>query len=112
MRTKPPTFATSRKPLDADDWLRAIENKLDIGRCTNQEKVFYASHHLEGHAEDWWDNFRATQEGHVVTWTEFTTTFHEFFIPTGLMMLKKEFRELKQGNMSVHEYLTKFNQLS
>lgn len=28
------------------------------------------------------------------------------------MWLKEEFYELKQGNMTVHEYLTKFNQLS
>jgi hypothetical protein len=29
LRTKPPTFAGSNNPLDADDWLRVIKRKLD-----------------------------------------------------------------------------------
>lgn len=62
MRTKPLTFATSREPLDADDWLHTVEKKLDIVRCSNLEKVLFASHQLEGPAEDWWENFKGTQE--------------------------------------------------
>lgn len=83
MRTKPPTFATSKEPLDIDDWLHTIEKKLDIARYGNPEKVLYASRQLEGPIEDWWDNFKAAQEeDHIVTWNEFTVAFHEFFIPT------------------------------
>jgi hypothetical protein len=29
LRTKPPTFAGSNNPLDADDWLRVIKRKLE-----------------------------------------------------------------------------------
>jgi hypothetical protein len=29
LRLKPPTFARSRNPLDADDWLRTIKRKLE-----------------------------------------------------------------------------------
>ena len=29
LRTKPPTFAGSSNPLEADDWLREIQRKLE-----------------------------------------------------------------------------------
>jgi hypothetical protein len=39
-RTKPPTISHSVKPLDADDWLKTVEKKLQFVQCNNREKVF------------------------------------------------------------------------
>jgi hypothetical protein len=33
LRTKPPTFAGSCNPLDADNWLRVIQRKLEPFEC-------------------------------------------------------------------------------
>jgi len=33
LRTKPPTFAGSSNPLDADDWLCVIQRKLETFEC-------------------------------------------------------------------------------
>ena len=33
LRAKPPTFAGSSNPLDADDWLRVIQRKLEPFGC-------------------------------------------------------------------------------
>jgi hypothetical protein len=33
LRLKPPTFAGSSNPLDADDWLRTIKRKLEVIGC-------------------------------------------------------------------------------
>jgi hypothetical protein len=49
-RTKPPTFSHSIEPMDADDWLKTIEKKLQVVQCNNREKVLFASHQLEGPA--------------------------------------------------------------
>ena len=47
---------------------------------------------------------------HLVTWQEFTNALHQYYIPTGLLNRKlSEFLELKQGNMTVMEYVNKFN---
>jgi hypothetical protein len=43
-RTKPPTFSHSIEPMDADDWLKTIEKKLQVVQCNNHEKVLFASH--------------------------------------------------------------------
>ena len=50
---------------------------------------------------------------HLVTWQEFTNALHQYYIPTGLLNRKlSEFLELKQGNMTVMEYVNKFNLLA
>jgi hypothetical protein len=100
--------------MDADDWLRSIEKKLQVVQCNNREKVLLASHHLSGPATDWWVAYmEAHDEPESINWTEFRATFCEHHVPKGVIKLKKkEFLDLKQGSMSVNEYVTKFTQLS
>ena len=43
-RTKPPSFSQIVDPLDADDWLRTIEKKLEIARTEENDKVPFATH--------------------------------------------------------------------
>ena len=42
--------------MEAYDWLYAIEKKLNLLKCTDQEKVAFATHQLQGLALAWWDN--------------------------------------------------------
>ena len=114
MSHKPPTFASSPDPLDADDWLKSIEKMLNIAQCTDREKVLYASGRLTGPAADWWDSYTAAHDAaDTITWAEFSTQFRNYHIPAGMIKIKKkEFLSLKQGSMSVSEYRDKFIQLS
>jgi hypothetical protein len=57
MSHKPPTFASSLDPLDADDWLKSIEKMLNIAQCFDREKVVYASGRLTGPTAHWWDTY-------------------------------------------------------
>jgi hypothetical protein len=43
-RTKTPTFSHSMEPMNADDWLKTVEKKLQVVQCNNREKVLLASH--------------------------------------------------------------------
>jgi isochorismate synthase EntC len=54
-RTKPPHFSHSVELMDADDWIKTVEKKLQLVQCNNREKVMLASHQLIGHVADWWD---------------------------------------------------------
>jgi cobalamin biosynthesis protein CbiD len=47
-----PTFSHDEEPMDADDWLKSIEKKLQVVQCNNREKVLLASHQLFGSAAD------------------------------------------------------------
>jgi hypothetical protein len=60
IRLKAPMFSYLNDPLDADDWLRVIETKLDLTVCSNEECVSIASHQLEDPTKSWWDNYSAS----------------------------------------------------
>ncbi|WVZ52707.1 hypothetical protein U9M48_003743 [Paspalum notatum var. saurae] len=51
--------------------------------------------------------------GHQVTWYEFRAAFQAHYLPPSLIELKqREFRALRQGDMSVLEYVQAFIRLS
>jgi hypothetical protein len=54
----------------------------------------------------------AHEELKSINWPEFRAAFHAHHVPQGVIKLKKEFQDLKQGSMTVNEYVTKFTQLS
>jgi predicted alpha/beta hydrolase family esterase len=96
LRLKPPTFAGSSNPLDADDWLRTIKRKLEAIGCPENQHVQLVAHQLSGMALAWWDTFSAAVRD--ATWAEFETAFREHHVPQGIVQLKEdEFRELTQG---------------
>ncbi|XP_071680961.1 uncharacterized protein [Lolium perenne] len=112
--TNPPVFSKCAAPLDADDWLRTIENNLEVAAVGDHEKVLLATHFLLGPARAWWENVKAMQApDHVINWAEFTAKFRKAHIPTGLIKMKRdEFFNLKQNNSNVVDYLEKFNTLA
>jgi hypothetical protein len=62
----------------------------------------------------WWDAYEDAREEHdSINWNEFKAAFHSHQVPQGVIKLKKkEFQDLKQGTMTVHEYVIRFTQLS
>jgi hypothetical protein len=113
-RTKSSSFSHCMESLDADDWLKTVKKKLQIVQCNNREKVLLASHQLVGPIADWWDAYvEAHEEPNSINWNEFKAVFRSHHVPEGIMKLKKkEFQDLKQGSMTVSEYVTHFTQLS
>jgi hypothetical protein len=93
-RTKPPIFSYAVKPMNADDWLKSVEKKLQVVQCNNHEKVLLASYQLSGPAADWWDAYvEGHEEPESINWPEFKVAFHAHYVPQGVIKLKKnEFR--------------------
>jgi hypothetical protein len=74
--TKQPTFSHSVEPMDANDWLKTVEKKLQVVQCNNREKVLLASHQLTGPAADWWHTYvEAHEEPDTINWNEFKMAF-------------------------------------
>ena len=46
LHIKPLTFSSTTNPMEANDWLHAIETKLNLFHCNDQEKVAFATHQL------------------------------------------------------------------
>jgi hypothetical protein len=82
--------------MDADDWLKSIEKKLQVVQYNNREKVLLASHQLSGLTVDWWGAYVEThEEPESINWPEFRAAFQAHHVPQGVIKLKKEFHDLK-----------------
>jgi hypothetical protein len=57
MRTEPPMFSSTTYPLEVDDWIKTIKEKLYMVQCNNREKALYASGQLIGAALEWWNSY-------------------------------------------------------
>jgi hypothetical protein len=107
-------FVKAEDPLEVDEWIRVIEQKFGLLRCSETQKPLFAAQQLRGPASTWWGNFVAIQPAdHQITWDEFKLAFREHYIPEGVLHMKQEeFMKLKQGGDIVTQYLNKFNHLS
>ena len=114
MKFRPPTFDHAEDLLEADDWLREINKRLDIIHARGRDRVLLAAHQLIRTAGKWWDNYSSASENpEHITWEEFQEAFKEYHIPKGIMEMKAdEFRNLKQGAMTITQYIRKFMKLS
>ncbi|KAK1607859.1 hypothetical protein QYE76_031532 [Lolium multiflorum] len=106
-------FSKTEEPLDADDWLQTMENNLEVAGVEANDKVLFATHYLAGPARAWWTSARALNAGQLMTWADFKLKFSKYHVPPGLIKkMRDEFRELKQGRLTVVEYRDKFLTLS
>jgi hypothetical protein len=111
--TKPSTFSHSVKSMDANDWLKTVEKNLQVVQSNNREKVLFVAHQLVGPAADWWDAYvEAHEVPEIINRQEFKNSFKTHHMSLGVMKLKKDFEDLKQGSMILSEYVTQFTQLS
>jgi hypothetical protein len=66
--TRPPLFVKAEDPLEADEWIRVIEQKFGLLRCTKTQKPLFAAQQLRGPASTWWGTYVAVQPaGHQIT---------------------------------------------
>jgi hypothetical protein len=100
--------------MEAKDWLKGVEKKLVIAQCTDHEKVLFVAHQLFGTAANLWETYCSTHaDVNSITWKKFKAHLCNHHVPRGTMKLKKkEFTNLRQGSMTVNEYLNSFIQLS
>ena len=69
-------------------------------------RIRLATFRLEGESHIWWDWVRASRDPETMTWGEFTELFMGKFFPTSARHAKaREFLGLKQGSMTMLEYV-------
>jgi hypothetical protein len=95
--------------MEAEDWLKSVEKKLEIAQCSKREKVLFTTHQLFGTTANWWETYCNTHlNANAISWNEFKTRFRTHYVPHGTLELKKEFSNLNQGSMMVNEYMNQF----
>lgn len=110
---KPPEFKGSSNPVEARTWLKEIEKAFALVQVTEDKKTEYASYFLKNEASYWWESVKARETTEVIAWVRFKELFLEKYFPDYMHdQMELKFLELKQGNMSVSEYETKFTELA
>ena len=89
--TRPLPFASAAEPMDAEDWLRDTERKLNTVGCNNEEKLRYTTYLLSGPAASWWEGILAIKPPEVtITWAEFKERFRDTHVPESIVELKRK----------------------
>ena len=72
-----------------------------------------AKFQLEGESQVWWDWVKISRNLEAMTWGYFCTLFMSKFFPASTRHAKaQEFLELRQGAITVLEYMAKFIELA
>ena len=110
----PPTFTGGGDPMVADHWFMQIEKVLKAMKITSDTtRIRLAAFQLEGEARVWWRCARTSRGLKVMTWAEFQELFMGKYFPEIARHAKaKEFLELKQGVMTVMDYVARFTELA
>ena len=97
----------------ADHWFMQIEKVLEAMEITSEAtRIRLAAFQLEGEAQVWWKWARTSRDLEAMTWAEFQELFMgKYFPDTARHAKAQEFLELKQGAMTVMDYVAKFTEL-
>ena len=98
----------------ADNWFMQIENVLEAMEITSDTtRIRLAAFQLKGETRVWWRLVRTSRDLEVMTWAEFQELFMgKYFPETARHAKAQEFLELKQGAMTMIDYVAKFTEIA
>ena len=110
----PPTFTGGGDPMVADHWFMQVEKVLEAMEITSDTtRIRLAAFQLEGEAQVWWNWAKTSIDLEAMTWAEFHDLFMgKYFSDTARHAKAQEFLELKQGTMTVMDYVARFTKLA
>ncbi|KAG5557605.1 hypothetical protein RHGRI_007755 [Rhododendron griersonianum] len=111
-----PDFEGKVNPTLFHDWLASIEEYFDWYDMADDRRVRFAKMKLVGLAKIWWmgveGDIRRLGQPPIGTWQEMKAKLREKYMPSNYHeKLCEQLIELKQNNMSVAEYMQKFDEL-
>ncbi|XP_057248893.1 uncharacterized protein LOC125498681 [Beta vulgaris subsp. vulgaris] len=124
---KPSSFDGKGDPTKMENWIREFDKIFTTLQVPNEMRVDAAAYYLVEDADIWWthNKFDLTtkvtvdEEGEELMeerefgWTEFKKAIRDEFFPSHMRKRKRtEFNDLVQGDMSVHEFYVKFQELA
>ena len=112
---KPAEF-TSKASLDeAEAWLRKCEKIFTVLNYADEQKLLFATYLLNDDAKYWWVGMQQQMQTREeqIDWTNFRTRFLEKYFPdTAKEDREAEFLALQQGDMTVQEYVNRFEHMA
>ena len=109
-----PTFTGGGDSMVAYHWFMQIEKVLKAMEITSDAtRIMLVAFQLEGEAQVWWKWVRTSRDLEAMTWAKFQELFMgKYFPDTARHEKAQEFLELKQGVMTVMDYVARFTELA
>ncbi|KZV40389.1 Pol polyprotein [Dorcoceras hygrometricum] len=107
-------LAGTENAIECENCLEDIEQLFEALEYTDDRRVKLIVHQLHGLGKSWWIATKKALEnqGTVITWAVFRTAFYQRFFPVSYRKDKgAEFANLRQGPLSIEEYVAKFTSL-
>ncbi|XP_073153285.1 uncharacterized protein [Henckelia pumila] len=105
----PPEFKGETDPLIAEQWFQAMETAFEFMQITDADRLRCATYMFRDDARVWWNGAKAALNLTTLTWNGFKDVFYgKYFTVSTQNRLAREFLEIRQGNMSIAEYVKKF----
>ena len=100
--------------MEVDHWFQQVGKILEAIKITyDVTRIRLTAFQLAGESQVWWDWVKASSNLEAMTGEEFLELFIGKYFPTSSRHAKaREFQELKQGTMTVLEYVAKFTKLA
>ena len=113
-KQRPPVFQGDTNPKVAEAWLRQTRKMLNVmGIQGDADRVDLATYQLEGEADNWWNMIKDTRNTAIMTWAQFEELFLEKYFPMTVKEdMIQEFLSLRQGGMTVAQYVARFEELA
>ena len=98
----------------ANHWFMQVEKVLEAMEIVSDTtRIRLAAFQLEGEAQVWWNWVKTSRDLEVMTWTKFQDIFiDKYFSDTARYAKAQEFLELKQGTMTLLEYVARITELA
>ena len=110
-KMEPSDFYGSSDPIVAEEWVKSLDIIFDYMRIDDVDKVLCAIFLLKKEARIWWEGAKLAVDMETLTWDRFKVIFYDKYFTRDARSLKvKEFLELKQGDMTVCDYVRKFEE--
>ena len=110
----PLIFTGGGDPMVADHWFMQVEKILEAMEITSDTtRIRLSAFQLEGEAQVWWNWAKNSRDLEAMTWAEFYEMFMgKYFSATARHAKAQKFLELRQGTMTVMEYVVRFTELA
>ncbi|KAK1427604.1 hypothetical protein QVD17_16293 [Tagetes erecta] len=113
---KPVEFAGTEGAIAALRWLEKTEAVLAISKCSEDDKVLYATNSLKDNAMEWWNNQiqrKGRTTAYEMSWEEFSEAMLKRFCPRNEKeQIERKFLDLSMIGTNLKDYNTKFFEYS
>ncbi|XP_075492496.1 uncharacterized protein LOC142530549 [Primulina tabacum] len=113
MRMNPKDFTGTSDPMVAEGWIKSLEVTFRFMELEDVDRVRCATYLFGRDARLWWEGASVALDLATLSWTHFREVFFsKYFTDDVRSRLTREFMTMRQGDMTVAEFIHSCSNLS